>query len=41
MIVPTITYFQFIIGAYTALVGGMLAISCVLLERLWLRVKSL
>jgi len=40
MIVPTITYVEFLFGSYIAVVGGMLAMACVLLERIWLRLKK-
>jgi hypothetical protein len=41
MFVPTITYEQFLFGAISVTVGCMLAIACLLVERLWTKVKKL
>jgi hypothetical protein len=40
MIVPTITYGEFLFGTYAAMFGGLLAMSMILIERLWSRIKN-
>ena len=40
MIVPAITYSEFLFGTYAAVFGGLLALAMVILERIWLKLKS-